>query len=297
MHIIKDTKQCSFILFFIDIIMAILKNWEEPVNIYLWTPEVQKIYKWYTIEEEKVQLQEFTYTWSDQHFTVPTTGRYFFSVKWAGSNNAAWGLAEGTVELTEWDELSIMVWQTGNAVSSGSTTYWFGWSGNAGSGRAWGWLSGVFTWSSAITASDSSRALIIWGWAGAGNSKGNGWMWGWETWQAWQGWSYGTAWAWGTQTWHGSWGNVWANQFNGWNGSWTYWQGWGGWWRWGNASAWDSSWDDDRNGWGGSGYVISTATDRKLEQGTWATATNNGSVVVYQYVPVRRGIQVRPWGG
>lgn len=223
---------------------------------------------------------KFTYTWSDQNYQIPATWSYTIECFWAWSNNWAWWYAKGTFTLTAWDFLSIMVGQTWNSAPTNTTTYWFGWSGNQGSGRAWWWLSGVFTWNTTIQANDSARALVIGGWAGAGNGRGNGWMWWWETGQTWQGWSYGTAGAWGTQTWHGSWWNVWANQFNGWNGSGTYGQWWWGWWRWGNSSIWDSSVDDDRNGWWGSGYVLSTATDRVLTQWWWSAAQTNGKVVL-----------------
>lgn len=275
--------------------MAILLWNKDIENVYLWDNlTVEKIYKWYETVSERRHLIDFSYTWADQQWTVPSTGRYFFSVKGAGSNNAAWGLAEGTVELTEWDTLSIMVGQTWNSAAANTNTYWFGWSGNQGTGRAWWGLSWVFTWSWTILATDSARALFIWGWAGAGNGRWNGWMWGWDEWQAGQWGNYGTAWAGGKQNWRWSWGNTWANQFNGWNGSWTYWQGWWGWWRWGNGSAGDSSWDDDRNGWGWSGYVTSTATESSLTQWWWAAATQNGSIAVYQYVQVKKWIQVRP---
>ena len=223
---------------------------------------------------------EFSYTWSDQTYEVPYTWSYTIECFWAWSNNWAWWYTKGTFTLTAWDFLSIMVGQTWNSAPTNTTTYWFGWSGNQGAGRAWGGLSWVFTWNTTIQANDSARALVIWWWAGAGNGKGNGWMWWWETGQDWQWGSYGTTGWWWTQTWHGSWWNAWANQFNGWNGSRSYWQGWWGWWRWGNGSIGDSSWDDDRNGWGWSGYVKSTATNPTLTQWWWASATNDWKVTI-----------------
>ena len=231
------------------------------------------------VESEPVN-ETFSYTWSDQTWTVPFTQDYIITCKWAWSNTSAWWLWQGTINLTAGTVLKIMVWQSWSATSS--WTYWFGWTSNYSSNRSWWWLSWVFTWSEAITASSSSRALVIWGWAWGWCPSGsrNWWAWWWETW--WTGWgsSYGTAGWWGTQTGRWSWWNVWANQFNGWNWSWTYWR-WGWWWwRWGNSSIWDGSGDDDKwAGWG-SGYVISTASDRVLTQWWWAAAWNNWSVTI-----------------
>lgn len=221
---------------------------------------------------------EFDYTWSDQTYEVPCTWSYTIECFWAGSNTSAWWYAKGTFTLTAGDFLSIMVGQKGN--STYWTTYGFWWSNSGVSFRAWGGLSGVFTWNTTIQANDSARALVIGGWAGAGNGQGNGWMWWGTEWQDWQGWNYGTVWWGGTQTWHSSSGNVWANQFNGWNGSGTYGQWWWGWWRWGNGSAWDATWDDDKNGWWGSGYVLSTATDRVLTLWWWSASWTNGKVIL-----------------
>lgn len=220
---------------------------------------------------------EFDYTWSDQRYTVPYTWRYTIECFWAGSNTSAWWYAKGTFTLTAGDKLSIMVGLRWNATSW--TTYGFWWSSNLGSDRAWGGLSGVFTWDATIQANDSARALIIGGWAWWGGR----WAW-WKWWgtegenggTAW----YGTAWWWGTQTWRNGWGNVWANQFNWWNGSGTYGFGWwGGRYGW-NSSIWDWSSDDDKWGWWGSGYVLSTATDRVLTQWGWSPAWANGKVIL-----------------
>lgn len=219
---------------------------------------------------------EFTYTWSDQRYTVPYTWSYTIECKGAWGRSAAWWLAKGTFNFTAWDELSIMVWWTWNNWNGG--TYGFWWTANGWSNASWWGLSWVFTWSWTILATDSARALIIWGWAGW-NSAWTWWAWWWETWGTWT-WNYGTAWAWGTQTWRWSWWNGWANQFNWWNGWWTYGYGWGWWWWWWNGSQWDGSSDDDRWGWGGSGYVLSTATDRVLTQWWWSASWQNGKVIL-----------------
>lgn len=220
--------------------------------------------------------QTFTYTWSDQTWTVPYTQDYIITAKWAWSRKAVWWLWQWTFSLTAWDVLSIMVWA--NWGNWNTAKYWFGGTANWWSNAAWWWMSWVFTWSWTILATDSARALVIWWWAG-GSSAGTWWAWWWETWATWT-WSYGTAWAWWTQTWHWSWWNAWTNQFDWWNGSGTYWY-WGWWgWRWWNGSRWDSSSDDDKWGWGWSGYVLSTATNRVLTQWWWAAAWNNWEVTI-----------------
>lgn len=243
--------------------------------VYIWSVELKKAYIGLVIEPVT-----FSYTWADQTYTVRKTWTYRITCKWAWSNTSAGWLWQWNINLTQWDVLSVMVWQTWNSAAKSTTTYGFGGSGNQWAGRAWWGLSWVFTGSWTILATDSARALVIWWGAGAGNSRWNGGMWWWETWQAGQGWSYGTAWGGGTQTWRGSGWNAWANQFNGWDGSKTYWQWWWGWWWWWNWSIWDGSGDDDRNGWGGSGYVISTATNRVLTQWGWAGATSNWEVTI-----------------
>lgn len=241
--------------------------WLKQLTLYSSTPKAQPV------------NETFSYTWSDQTWTVPYTQEYIITAKWAWSNTSAWWLWQWTILLNAWDKLSIMVWQSWNSTSS--ATYWFWWSSNYSSNRAWWWLSWVFTWDSAITASDSSRALVIWWWAWWWQSSSRyGWAWGWETWQT--GWwsNYWTAGWWGTQTWRWSWGNAWSYQFNWWNGSWTYWRWWWGWRWWWNWSIWDWSWDDDKWAGGWSWYVISTASDRTLTQWWWSTAWNNWEVTI-----------------
>lgn len=218
----------------------------------------------------------FSYTWADQHWTIPKTWTYLITAKWAWGRSAKWWLASWKFQLTQWTELSIMVWA--NWGNWNWTKYWFGWSANGWSNAAWWWLSWVFTWSWTITSSDSARVLVIWWWAW-GNSAWTWWAWWGTTW--WTGtWSYWTAWAWGTQTWRWSWWNTWSWQFQWWNWSWTYgYWGWG-WWRWGNGSIWDSSADDDKWGWGWSWYVASSGTDAVLTQWWWANAWSNWSVTI-----------------
>lgn len=238
----------------------------------------KKIYMWVDVEYYPVN-ETFSYTWNDQTWTVPFTQEYIITCKWAGSNTSAWWLAQWTFTLEAWTVLKIMVWQSWYATSS--WTYWFGWASNYGTDRSWWWLSWVFTWSWAIAATDSARALIIWWWAWWGQSYARAWwMWWWTEWQNWQGRNYWTAW-WGwTQTGRNSWWNVWANQLNWWNGSWSYWWGGWGWWYWWNWSIWDSGWDDDKWAWGWSGYVKNTATNTTLTQWWWAAMWNNWSITI-----------------
>ncbi len=253
----------------------------EPSSVYVWTSAVSEIYVWTTKVWPTAQpvSVSFSYTGSDQTWTVPYTQDYIITCKWAWSNTSAWGLWQGTINLTAGTVLKIMVGQSWSSTSSG--TYWFGWTSNYSSNRSWWWLSWVFTWSEAITATSASRALVIGWWAWWWQSSSRAWwMWGWETWQNWQWSNYWTAWGWWTQTWRNTWWNVWANQFNGWNWSWTYW--WWGWWWWygWNWSIWDWSWDDDKGAGWGSGYVISTASDRVLTQWWGSTSWNHWSVTI-----------------
>lgn len=246
--------------------------------VYLYQNWTEKGLKNAYIGEPPIEPITFSYTWADQHYTVPKAWIYRIVAKWAWSNTSAWWLWQGEIELTQGTVLSIMVGQSWSSTSS--TTYWFWWSSNYSNNRAWGWLSWVFTWSEAITATSASRALVIWWWAWWWTSGRAWWMWGWETWQNWQWSNYWTAWGWGTQTGRNSGWNVWANQFNGWNWSRTYWWwGWGWWYGW-NWSIWDWSWDDDKWAWGWSGYVISTASNRVLTQGWGSTSWNNWSIVI-----------------
>ena len=245
------------------------------MSIFKWTTEPTWIYVWVDVEAEPVSVS-FSYTWSDQTYTVPYTQDYIITAKWAGSRSAAWWLAQWTFTLNAWDVLKIMVWQSWSV--GNSWTYWFGGTANGWNYASWWWLSWVFTWSWAISASDSSRALVI-GWWAWGNSAWVWWAWWWATWWTWT-WSYWTAWAGWTQTWRWSWWNTWSYQFSWWNGSWTYWY-WGWWWwRWWNWSIWDSSSDDDKWGWWGSGYVKSTGTNVTLTQWWWATAWMNWYVTI-----------------
>lgn len=267
------------------------------MSIYIWDKEIKDLKIWTTtpsavyLWENKVRPSiqpvnvSFSYTWADQTWTVPYTQDYIITCKWAWSNTSAWWLWQWTITLNAWDAVSIMVWQSWSSTSS--WTYWFGWTSNYSSNRSWWWLSWVFTWSEAITATSSARALVIWGWAWWWQSSSRAWWMWWGTeWQNWQWSNYWTAWWWWTQTWRNSWWNVWANQFNGWNWSRTYWY-WGWWWRYGwNSSIWDWSWDDDKGAGWGSGYVISTASNRVLTQWWWSSSWNNGSVTivsVYQW--------------
>jgi len=220
--------------------------------------------------------QVFTYTWADQNYTIPYTQCYKLEAWWAWSYDAAWWYASWVTCLTKWTSLKIMVWQ------SGSTwwTYWFWWTSNYSTSYNWWWLSWIFTGSSAISASDNSRALVIWWWAGSCSGRWSWWAWGWLCWcNWWTGWYWTQGW-WGTQTWHWSTWNQWSAQFCWWNGSWYYWAWWGWWWRWWNWTAWDSSaWDDNWAGWG-SWYVKSWFTSCILTTWWWASSQNNWCVKI-----------------
>ena len=248
------------------------------MSIFKWTTPPKKIYTRLDIEMWPVN-ETFTYTWSDQTWTVPYTQEYIITCKWAGSNTSKWWLAQGTLTLNAGDVLSIMVGQ--NWWATGNGTYWFGgWLDIYSYKRSGGWLSWVFTGSWAITANDSARALVIWGWAWGWRSGSVGGAWGGETWEDWSNNWFWTRWSWWTQTWHWSQWEKSKSQFGGWKWYDYVWHWWGGWWRWGNWSTWDSVWDDDKWAGGWSGYVISTASNRVLTQWWWADANSNWEVTI-----------------
>ena len=235
--------------------------------------------KIYPVEVAPVN-ETFSYTWSDQVWTVPYTQDYIITCKWAGWYNTSWWLGQWTFTLNAWDKLSIVVWSTWYWRTAGG--YWFWGSASWWANSAGSWLSWVFTWDTAVTANDAARALVIWWWAWWMSSNTNSWewwQWWWTTWWTWTG-RYWTAWAWGTQTWRWSWGNAWSWQFQWWNWSWSYGYGWGWWRRGGNGSIWDSSADDDKWGWGGSGYVHSSATNPTLTKWWWSNIRTNWEVTI-----------------
>lgn len=251
---------------------------KEIKAVYLWTTKVRP-----SIEPVN---QSFSYTWADQVRTVPYTQEYIITACGAWNNFSAWWLGRWTLCLTEWQQLSIVVWQTWYEVCRLCCPYWFGWCSTY-DGCDWSGLSWVFTWCSTVLASDSDRALVIGWWAGSWRTSSIYWgAWWWACGQDWVDSWYGTRWSWWTQTAHWSQWNKWSCQFQGGNWSWTYWFGWGWWWRWWNGSAWDSSCLDDKGAWWGSGYVISTATDVTLTQWWWAPCQCNWCVTivsVYQW--------------
>lgn len=219
----------------------------------------------------------FSYTWADQSYTIPYTQCYKLEAWWAGSYDAAWWYASWVTCLTKWTVLRIMVWARWN---NSWNRYWFGWSSNYSNCYDWAWLSWIFTGNTAITASDSSRALVIWWWAGSCSGRWNWWAWWWECWNSWWTSWYWTQWWWWTQSGRQSWWNQWAAQFCWWNGSWSYWA-WGWWWwYWWNGTAWDGSvWDDKWAGWW-SWYVKSTMTSRTLTTWWWKAAQNHWCVKI-----------------
>lgn len=217
--------------------------------IFKWSHSIVRII--YGRHRDDVDVtQTFSYTWSDQHFTIPAWSDVTFEVKWWWSNNSAWWISTWKKHFDEETELSIMVWWNWWRTNNW-TTYWFGWSTTYG-WRWWWGLSWVFTWSGAIWDNDSARALIIAWWAWGGRTWA--WAWWWTNWQNWNGGSYWWAWGWASQTAKWSWNQAWW-QFHWWGWSWTYWFGWG-WWRyWWGWSWWDWSWDDDAQAWWGSWYI------------------------------------------
>lgn len=261
--------------------------WTQYYSFSWWSPTITPIQSIsqnpiiYTAQYTLVTWIIFSYTWSDQTWTAPAWN-YRIKCYWAWSNTSAWWFAQWDIrDVAAWTDFTIVVWQSWSSTSS--TTYWFWWSSNYSNNRAWGWLSWIFKSTWTVTASDSSRALIIawWAWWWCPSSNRNWWMWWWEVWQNWQWSNYWTAWWWGTQSWRNSWGNVWAAQFNWWNWSWTYWYGWWWWWFWGNSSIWDGSGDDDKWAWWWSWYVDSSNfTNIYFIQWWWSSAWQNGKVKI-----------------
>ena len=221
--------------------------------------------------------QTFSYTWWDQSYTIPYTQCYKLEAWWWGSWDAKWWYASWVMCLTKWTVLRIMVWARWN---NSWNRYWFGWSSNYCNCYNWAWLSWIFTGNTAIWASDSSRALVIWWWAWSCAGRWNGWAWGWECWASWWTNWYWTQWWWWTQSWRQSWWNQWWAQFCWGNGSWSYWAWWGWWWYWWNGTAWDGSAWDDKWAWGWSWYVKSTMTSRTLTQWWWSAAQTHWSVKI-----------------
>ena len=230
-----------------------------------------------TCENVKPVSQTFSYTWWDQSYTVPYTQCYKLEAWWWGSWDAKWWYASWVMSLTKWTVLRIMVWAKWN---NSWTRYWFGWASNYSNCYDWAWLSWIFTGNTAIWASDSSRALVIWWWAWSCAGRWNGWAWGWENWASWWTSGYWTQWWWWTQSWRQSWWNVWWAQFCWGNGSWSYWAWWGWWWYWWNGTAWDWSAWDDKWAWGWSWYVKSTMTSRTLTQWWWSAAQTHWCVKI-----------------
>lgn len=264
-------------------VATVSNNWLVSF-VWVWTCTitVTTVDWWYTstcsitCEDVKPVNQSFSYTWADQSYTIPYTQCYKLEAWWAGSYDAAWWYASWVMRITKWTVLRIMVWQSG----SSWWYYWFWWASNYSSSYNWAWLSWIFTWSATITASDSSRALVIWGWAGSCSGRWNGWAGWWTSWNSWWTSWYWTQWWWWTQTWHWSTWNAWSAQFCWWNGSRSYWAGWWWWWRWGNWTYWDSSaWDDKWAGWW-SWYVLSTMTSRTLTTWWWKAAQNHWCVKI-----------------
>ena len=238
---------------------------------------------WYTATcaisavSAKPVSQTFSYTWADQSYTIPYTQCYKLEAWWWGSWDAKWWYASWVMCITKWTVLRIMVWARWN---NGWNRYWFGWNSNYCNCYNWAWLSWIFTGNTAIWASDSSRALVIWWWAWSCSGRWNGWAWGWECWASWWTSWYWTQWWWGTQSWRQGWWNQWWAQFCWGSGSWSYWAWWGWWWYWWNGTAWDSSAWDDKWAWGWSWYVKSTMTSRTLTQWWWSAAQNHWSVKI-----------------
>ena len=248
-------------LYVADLAVKLVLEWDNEVN-YMSTNRNA------IFPEDSEEDFSFSYTWADQHWTAPASWELTIECRWAWSNNAAWWYAKWKIAVRKGQKFSIMVWWRWNR-SDNWTTYWFGWSTTYG-WRWWWGLSWVFTWETAIWATDASRVVIIawwaWGW------RTWGWAWWGTNWQNWNGGSYWYPWAWGTQTWRWSWGNTRSEQFRWWGWSWTYWFGWGWWWRWGNGSGWDGSWDDDAQAGWGSGHCCSEMTETTLTVGWWAAA-------------------------
>lgn len=227
-------------------------------------------------EDKKPVSQTFSYTWSDQSYTIPYTQCYKLEAWWAGSYDAAWWYGSWIVCLTKWTKLKIMVWQAW----SSWWYYWFWWASNYSSSYNWWWLSWIFSGDTAIWANDSSRAMVIWWGAWSCSGRWNGWAWWWTNWNDWgTSWYWTQWWGW-TQTWHWSSWNAWSAQFCWWPGSRSYWA-WGWWWWWwGNWTYWDGSAWDDKWAWGWSWYVKSTYASRTLTTWWWRPAQNHWCVKI-----------------
>jgi len=224
------------------------------------------------------ETKTFDYTGADQTYTIKYWWNYKLECWWAWAKKSAWWYCSWVIHLDRWSVISVMVWARWWNWSW--TTYWFWWAwywwsyGN----NNWWWLTWFFLWSWTIQAYDSSRALVIWGWAW-GCEYYAWWAGWWTTWWDWS-WYDWTKWKWWTQTGHWSW-TQWAAQFNWWN--WQYWTWcwwWWGWWWWWGSYYWYTYEDDTYWAWWGSWYVKSSATNRVLTTWWWSAAWNNWKAVL-----------------
>ena len=135
----------------------------------------------------------FTYTGSDQPFTVPDNVSEIMIKVWGAgggggngnnptfpglSTGGAGGFVSGTLSVTPQEQFSIVVGEGGRGDGTpNSTTYGFGGNGspNSQNGANGGGLSGVFEGHSPVLETDSARALFIAGGGGAGERGPTNW--------------------------------------------------------------------------------------------------------------------------
>ena len=141
-----------------------------------------------------ITLATYTYTGSDQAFTVPSGITKFNAYLWGagggGGGGNAWspggagGYTFGTVTTTPGTSYVMVVGKAGEsrgggAGAAGSTYGFAGNAGNNGFGGSGGGLTGIFTGSATVLYTDQSRAVLIAGGGGGGaydqgNYGGNG---------------------------------------------------------------------------------------------------------------------------
>ena len=241
--------------------------WEDNVTeVGIWEDITQTWYEEnsYIYWKNRTRVN-FSYTWSEQTFTVPKDWIYKLEVWgaqwWSSSGRATyqwgcWWYACWELFLLAGTVLKIYVWQQWKDNTWGLTDVAFNWGWkwwysnyNGSNDRnwwGWGWTD-IRIWGNTLY----HRLIVAWWWAGwHAYGDFSSLYWWWENWWEWWGWR------WGTQTWWGSFW-VWGSSSSNWEGnrwSMNWWWGWWYWWMWQVRSSSDT-WYSDFVSWWWSWFV------------------------------------------
>lgn len=241
-----------------------LSVWDKTVSEFtVWnTPIKQGADEWNLFRWKN--RKTFSYTWSEQSFTVPADWYYTlecWGAEWGMCNGDLnrrwwrWWYAKWKVYLTAWTVLKIYVWwqwkRWQNSAWRNGWWHWWHYSYRSINDSGWwGWATDIRIWWDTLY----HRLIVAWGW-GWGNA-------------AWDEFSYGYGWwesGWPSRSWdYGwkqtvAWGNAsfwqWAsNNGSVWNNYWWAW-GWGWWYGWWSATGTSDSWNNNYTAWGWSWFV------------------------------------------